>query len=56
MPVVINDFEIVLDPPAERGAPAAAGSEAPPERPMRPEDVLEITRHAAGRRARLRAD
>lgn len=57
MPVIINDFEITVEPPDS----AAAADQAPPGRAepapgLRPEDVERIQRHFAERRRRLWAD
>jgi hypothetical protein len=56
--VLINDFEIVLDPPASERPPRAGM--APPEPPaapaaIRPADLVSVALHVARRRERLRA-
>ena len=59
MSVVINDFELVVDPPAP--APAAAGGDGvagaalAPAPPMRPLDLRDVLEHQARRAERLRA-
>jgi hypothetical protein len=55
MAVIINDFEVVVDPP-----PPAPGADAvqppPPAPPLRPDEIERIVRHFERRRARLHAD
>jgi hypothetical protein len=56
MAVIINDFEVLVEPPAapqQAGAGAAAPAPAPR---LRPEEIERIVRHFERRRARLRAD
>ena len=55
MAVVINDFEVVAEPPpgAERGEGAATA--APPAAPT-PQEIELINRHLDERAARVRAD
>ena len=58
MPVIINDLEVVLDPPepAAPSAAAAAGAPAPEAPPAPAPRVLErIEAHRRRRAARLRA-
>jgi len=58
MPVVINDFEVVVEPPT-RGSREAETQQAEQDvrRPrLRPEDIDRIVRHFQQRRARVRAD
>ena len=56
MPVIINDFDVVLDPPQEPERPPAA-----PERPVEhepayaPLDLHDIVERERRRRLRLRA-
>jgi len=57
MPVIINEFEIIPDPPPDQPqlpAPAAEGEPRPvvPD----PEDIIRIQRLYRDRRRRLRAD
>ena len=56
MAVIINDFEISVEPPGEtRGAnepPEAPAAPAPP----RPQDIERIIRHFEERRERVAAD
>lgn len=57
MPVIINDFEIVDEPPAQArgtGTAAPVSPSAPPA--LRPEDIERIVRHFIERRARIAAD
>jgi hypothetical protein len=56
MPVVINDFEIIVDTPEPSGAPGAAAEAlpgAPP--PTTPEGIAATERHQRRRAARIRA-
>jgi hypothetical protein len=57
MPVVINEFEVVSDPPPAEAPPGAqprtAGDALPP---WAVHDIEEIVRRAAERAARVRAD
>jgi len=59
MSVVINDFELVVDPPAPAAAPAGGdGASAPapaPAPPVRPLDLRDVLEHQARRAERLRA-
>jgi hypothetical protein len=58
MPVVINDFEVVVEPPS-RGPREheTEQAERDAQRPrLRPEDIDRIVRHFQQRRARVRAD
>jgi hypothetical protein len=60
MPIIINDFEIVVEPkPTSRdshqgGVQQDGMSTAP--LPLRPEDIEQITRRLIQRHARLHAD
>ena len=53
MPVVINEFEVVADPPPPPadGKPVAA----PPVPPPTPNDLAAVARHAEERAERVRA-
>ncbi|MBL8160917.1 MAG: hypothetical protein JNJ61_02955 [Anaerolineae bacterium] len=53
-PVIINDFEVVVEPPP----PAPPTSSEPPSEPpaLRPEDIEQIMQFFYERRARLHAD
>ena len=58
MSVIINDFEVVVEPPAE--SEAAERSRAQPEGapaapPIGPRDVRDMLRRQARREARVRA-
>ena len=59
MPVVINDFEIVVEPPTKgtsaRGS--GAGEESPPPQSMlKPEDIILVEQLHRERMERVRAD
>lgn len=60
MPVIINDFEVMLDPPREEsnGAQTASQMEqlAPEPRTLRPVDIDRIVRYVEERRRRILAD
>lgn len=55
MAVIINDFEVVVEPPAETRPPDRPPEPAPPA-PPRPQDIERIIRHFEERRARVAAD
>ena len=58
MPVIINDFEISVQPPEKKqGAEPAAGekSDASPAA-LRPDDIARIEQHYRERRKRVHAD
>ncbi len=59
MAVIINDFEILMEPrPADNRSPDGATTEraAPSAPPMRPEDIERIVHHFEQRRRRVAAD
>ncbi len=57
MPVIINDFEIVAEPPADnRGANAPVQQQELAQTALRPEDIERVIRHFIERRARIVAD
>ena len=59
MPVVINEFEIVTEPPPaseEAGGPGPQPEETAPSEVLRPEDVVRIYQHHRQRMARIWAD
>lgn len=57
MAVIINDFEIVVDPPQPQANGAATAEQPQGGLPvLRPEDIERIVRHFERRRARLHAD
>ncbi len=57
MPVIINDFEIIDEPPGDnRNANAEAQRAQPVQPPLRPEDIERIVQHFVERRQRLMAD
>lgn len=56
MGVIINDFEVMLEPPpaptdSAPGTPAAAA----PSAPLAPQDMVDVIRHQGERQARIRA-
>jgi hypothetical protein len=57
MSVIIDEFDVVVDPPPTR--PGAAEGESPPPpappRPLRPMDLRDVLAHEARRASRLRA-
>jgi hypothetical protein len=55
MGVIINDFEVVVGPPAEpaAGEPTPAAASPPPA--LAPQDIVDVIRHQAERAARVRA-
>lgn len=54
MPVIINDFEITVEPPQPKSETAPAPP-APGPFPPTPEQIVAITEWDRARRARLRA-
>jgi hypothetical protein len=62
MAVIINDFEVVVDPAAQtprpRGTDDSSGGQAQAQAApqLRPEEIERIMRHFAARRARVTAD
>ncbi len=54
MAVSINDFEVLVEPPAAPSTGAEAAQRPAPA--LRPEDIERIVRHFERRRERLRAD
>jgi hypothetical protein len=59
MPVIINDFEVISEPPSqnkenETGQPARENAENNSR--LRPADIERVVRRFLERRARLRAD
>ncbi len=60
MAVIINDFEIMVEPPTSTGPDQSAGavsaSEPVPQMTLRPEDGERIIGHFEQRRSRLTAD
>lgn len=56
MAVVINEFEVVAEPPTAPGAPAPAPAEAPAPMPTLPaQEVARILRYEAERLLRVSA-
>ncbi len=53
MPVIINDFEVIVEPPPQGNSPAS-----PPPAPPRltPQDIERLMQHFQKRRARVQAD
>ena len=57
MPVVINEFEVVAEPPApSKSAPAEAKKDGNANPPWTVHDVAEMVARARERAARVRAD
>lgn len=60
MPVIINDFEVMVEPPRQDGgaAPAApdTAQSASETQTLRPADIDRIVRHFEERRKRVWAD
>jgi hypothetical protein len=58
MPVIINDFEIIAEPPPapQAAGPAQSATESAQPPALHPEDVVRIERHEQQRRERVRAD
>lgn len=54
MSVVINDFEVVAEPPPDSGNAPAEGAPAASPGPT-PQDIRDIVRQQAERMARVRA-
>jgi hypothetical protein len=55
MTVIVNDFEVVAEPPPASESPAGSGASAPPEGPT-PHEVELINRRQHERAARVHAD
>jgi len=53
MPVVINEFEVVVQPPQSQSQSAPQPQQAPP---APPKDMERLIEHFKQRRARLHAD
>ncbi len=53
MPVIINDFEVVVEPPPQNGT-SNTSQPMPPQ--MTPKDMERLMEHFKQRRARLHAD
>lgn len=57
MPVVINEFEVVVEPPRHTGSQARESQAASGQRqPLRPDEIDRIVRYFQQRRARVHAD
>jgi len=57
MPVIINDFEIVVEPPEKPGPTEGAGESSPDNAPtIRPDDLVRVMQLHDERMARVRAD
>ena len=62
MPVIINDFEVIMEPQGNGSERSQAGEGSGGERPaggsasLRPEDIERILRHYQERYGRLLAD
>jgi len=56
MAVIINDFEVIVDTPAQPpGRQPSTATEAPPPPPLAPQDIHELQCQIAERRQRIRA-
>ena len=56
MPIIINDFEVVVDEPSQPAEDTAAPAPQPAPAPMlTPQDLQQIARHQLNRQIRLRA-
>lgn len=56
MAVIINDFEVIVEPPAQPGGAAPRPTPEPPAAPvLSPQDIRELERHLAERFHRVRA-
>ena len=58
MAVIINDFEVVVEPPISTGdtQPDRVQQEPGPPTMLRPQDIERIIRHFEERRGRVAAD
>jgi hypothetical protein len=60
MPVIINDFEMVVEPQRDANTSSQGGGQqqqaTTPAAALRPEDIQQIMRHFEQRRERVRAD
>lgn len=59
MPVIINDFQIEVEPPAQsqaRGGGDAADAQPPQPSKPRPEEITAVVRLSCERVERVRAD
>jgi len=57
MPIIINEFEIITEPPVAAAAPQPPNQEAQSAPPtLRPEDIERIMHRYYQRRERVRAD
>lgn len=56
MPIVINDFEVVVEPPKSQGQTNnTEAAPAPPPPNLRPADIVQILRRQRERLERVRA-
>jgi hypothetical protein len=55
MAVIINEFDVQVQPPEERPQGEAEPAEEAPAVALRPQELADVLRHQAERRARLRA-
>jgi hypothetical protein len=55
MTVVINEFDVLVEPPAAANTEGGAAETRPQEPQLTPQDIREVERLLAERRARLRA-
>ncbi len=57
MPVIINEFEVVVEPPQRAEGGSRAAQSTPNQRqPLRPDEIDRIVRYFQLRRARVHAD
>nr|WP_290669045.1 hypothetical protein [Ardenticatena sp.] len=56
MPVIIDDFEILIAPPPTPSPSASEDETAQPPRPLTPRDIQDVIDAMHEREARLRAD
>lgn len=56
MPVIINDLEVIIDPPGQAaGAEVPVAASAGGAAPLAPQTVVRIEEHRRARAARIRA-
>lgn len=56
MTVIVNTFEVLVEPPTSSAASQPAETPPPAAPALRPEDIERIVRHFETRAARLQAD
>lgn len=55
MGVIINDFEVMMEPPPAPADSAPRTPAAAPPAPLAPQDMVDVIRHQGERQARIRA-